>query len=601
MIEMGTFSYSSTPGWVSFSCNSKHERESIKAEIITRIPQSQFQLHSEFDIEMPLQELEIIISNGWRPRPLHTIETRLLNDLKQRRQERNSLFDSSEEVALENITTSLADFNLLRQPTNFQSRNLSRLLRHKAGATFSVPGAGKTSEAICFWLFHRKENERLLIALPKVASMSWKHELNQWLGWDENEILTLNKPANQLRNFLFENSQKKVFLVNYHKMRGAVAQIANFMAATSADGWSMILDESHYIKNNTGSTSLAARQLSSFADGCRLIMTGTPAPQGPQDLQAQAEFIQGLPLSEEQSRNLIEQIYVRTSKEDLELLDPNIEVISRPHKTVHKEAYDDLFENIVEEISPVTGATNLRTIRPHMMTLRRAATDPNSLTGFRISLPRDELPWKFDYVIEQIRRASEEGRKIIVWSTFVSNLENLENLLLEFNPAIVYGAIASDPNASQRGRAKIGTREWMFDKFKFDDSCSVLLANPAACGESISLHHWCNEAIYLDRSYNAAHYLQSKDRIHRYGQHPETGEHTCRINHVNYKILVTDDTIDNHINGRLEEKIEAQNELLESGQFHIALEEEGTSDAIEGEESGGASNQDVLDFINSFR
>ena len=410
--EMGTFSYSSTPGWVSFSCNSKHERESIKAEIITRIPQSQFQLHSEFDIEIPLQELEIIISNGWRPRPLHTIETRLLNDLKQRRQERNSLFDSSEEVTLENITTSLAEFNLLRKPTNFQSRNLSRLLRHKAGATFSVPGAGKTSEAICFWLFHRKENERLLIALPKVASMSWKHELNQWLGWDDNEILTLNKPANQLRNFLFENSQKKVFLVNYHKMRGAVAQIANFMAATSADGWSMILDESHYIKNNTGSTSLAARQLSSFADGCRLIMTGTPAPQGPQDLQAQAEFIQGLPLSEEQSRNLIEQIYVRTSKEDLELLDPNIEVISRPHKTVHREAYDDLFENIVEQISPVSGATNLRTIRPHMMTLRRAATDPNSFTGFRTQLSTDELPLKFDYVMKKLRERQRKAGKL---------------------------------------------------------------------------------------------------------------------------------------------------------------------------------------------
>ena len=132
-------------------------------------------------------------------------------------------------------------------------------------------------------------------------------------------------------------------------MRSAITQIANFMATTSSDGWSMILDESHYIKNNTGSTSLAARQLSSFADGCRLIMTGTPAPQGPQDLQAQAEFIQGLPLSEEQSQNLIEQIYVRTSKEDLELLEPNIEVICRPHKKVHRDVYDDLFENIIEK------------------------------------------------------------------------------------------------------------------------------------------------------------------------------------------------------------------------------------------------------------
>jgi SNF2 family DNA or RNA helicase len=403
-----------------------------------------------------------------------------------------------------------------------------------------------------------------------------------------------------MRAFLIENSEKKVFLVNYHKMRSAITQIANFMATTSSDGWSMILDESHYIKNNTGSTSLAARQLSSFADGCRLIMTGTPAPQGPQDLQAQAEFIQGLPLSEEQSQNLIEQIYVRTSKEDLELLEPNIEVICRPHKKVHRDAYDDLFENIIEEISPVTGATNLKTIRPHMMTLRRAATDPRSVSSLRNLLSPEELPWKYDYVIEEIRRASEEGRKIIVWSTFVSNLENLENLLLEFNPAIVYGAIDSDTNVSQRGRAKIGTREWMFDKFKFDDNCPVLLANPAACGESISLHHWCNEAIYLDRSYNAAHYLQSKDRIHRYGQHPETGEHTCRINQVNYKILVTDNTIDDYIHERLEEKIAAQNDLLESGQFHLPLEEEGTVDAIKGEESGGASNQDVLDFLNRF-
>ena len=118
-------------------------------------------------------------------------------------------------------------------------------------------------------------------------------------------------------------------------------QIANFMAEKSSDGWSMILDESHYIKNNTGSTSLAARQLSSFADGCRLIMTGTPAPQGPEDLQAQAEFIQGLPLSEDESRALIEKIYVRTSKDDLQLLEPNINVISRHHKTPHSEAYRD--------------------------------------------------------------------------------------------------------------------------------------------------------------------------------------------------------------------------------------------------------------------
>ncbi|HEX8455262.1 MAG TPA: hypothetical protein VF647_24505, partial [Longimicrobium sp.] len=47
--------------------------------------------------------------------------------------------------------------------------------------------------------------------------------------------------------------------------------------------------------------------------------------------------------------------------------------------------------------------------------------------------------------------------------------------------------------------------------------CWVMIANPAACSEGISLHTVCHDAIYVDRSYNAAHYLQSVDRIHRLG------------------------------------------------------------------------------------
>ena len=186
-----------------------------------------------------------------------------------------------------------------------------------------------------------------------------------------------------------------------------------------------------------------------------------------------------------------------------------------------------------------------------------------------------------------------------LWSTFLSNLIQLETLLIDFDPAIVYGAIPSDPLASSRGNPRIGSREWMFEKFKNDDNCSVLLANPAACGESISLHHWCDEAIYFERSYNAAHFLQSKDRIHRYGQHPKTREHTCREKEVTYHILITEGSIDEHINNRLNEKIEAQEILLSSGQFHVALEEDGTQDDVGSDESGGASHADIRSFLES--
>ena len=40
-------------------------------------------------------------------------------------------------------------------------------------------------------------------------------------------------------------------------------------------------------------------------------------------------------------------------------------------------------------------------------------------------------------------------------------------------------------------------------------------SNPASTAESISLHEVCNHALYLDRNYNAAQFLQSQDRMHR--------------------------------------------------------------------------------------
>jgi SNF2 family DNA or RNA helicase len=67
----------------------------------------------------------------------------------------------------------------------------------------------------------------------------------------------------------------------------------------------------------------------------------------------------------------------------------------------------------------------------------------------------------------------------------------------------------------------------------------VLVANPAACAESISLHKACAHAIYYDLSYNCAQYLQSLDRIHRVGGSENKPAH--------YYVLQYEDTIDSDI------------------------------------------------------
>ncbi len=82
----------------------------------------------------------------------------------------------------------------------------------------------------------------------------------------------------------------------------------------------------------------------------------------------------------------------------------------------------------------------------------------------------------------------------------------------------------------------------------------ILIANPAAMSEGVSLHKDCHEAIYVDRTYNAGQYLQSVDRIHRLGMDPDV--------HTRIQYLVTEGTIDEVVHRRIAEKADRLGEIL---------------------------------------
>lgn len=67
------------------------------------------------------------------------------------------------------------------------------------------------------------------------------------------------------------------------------------------------------------------------------------------------------------------------------------------------------------------------------------------------------------------------------------------------------------------GEIPIVERNVVVKKFMTDDNCRVLIANPAAAKEGLTLTS-ANNAIYLDRSFKMDDYLQSQDRIHRISQ-----------------------------------------------------------------------------------
>ena len=602
---MGFLEFSERPGWLNYSSNESPDCQRFLSSLqvyVHRILHDWDNYRTEPNLHVSTNDLEFALSRGWIPPSFVEIDAAVSSFLLERIDRRENLFQNTEQVSPQSIDARLSDINIRRTPTTFQLQNLQRMLRFKSAASFSVPGSGKTAEAICYWLYHRTDSERLLIVLPQVATIAWKEELTAWLDWGVDEICVMDKSTDMLTQYLNSNSNKKVFIVNYQKMQIAEEVIARFMTNHSHDGWSIVLDESHYVKNYRGTRSQAVRRLGSLTNGVKVILTGIPAPQGIEDLQAQAEFLHGVLIESDDATELINSIFVRTTKEQLGLLPQNVNLIARVHKPQHATVYsnlEDITRNTIQSLEASQNSAQFRRqIRPHMMHLRRAATDPSQIDR---AAAGEELPWKFDYVIAAVEEARREHRKVIIWSSFTLTLLRLEELLLQYNPSLVYGGIPSDKFQTRGIKPQEGTREWMFEEFKNNPSVTVLLANPAACGESISLHHWCNEAIYVDRSYNAAHFLQSKDRIHRYGNHPITDVATCAQTPVNYHILITQDTIDEHIDTRLNDKIDLQEEILSSGRFEEALEEPETNVIceVDGLQETGTSITDIQDFLDS--
>ncbi len=162
-----------------------------------------------------------------------------------------------------------------------------------------------------------------------------------------------------------------------------------------------------------------------------------------------------------------------------------------------------------------------------------------------------QTPRKFVELSKIVKTNAAQGRKTLIWSNFVRNLETLGQLLTPFAPAIVHGGITDNTATSVPGR----TRQGELDRFRAGDSgCMVLLANPASLGEGVSLHKACQDAVYLDRTFNAGQYLQSVDRIHRLDEEPKE---------VRITFLETLETIDTVVDQRVAAKVVQMGVLLD--------------------------------------
>lgn len=448
--------------------------------------------------------------------------------------------------------------------TPFQLRDVARLLSVGHGANFSVPGAGKTrvSLAVFSALHRRGAVARMLVVSPKSAYEAWQEEAKQCFSTPlDVQVLGKSVPASA-----------DILLVNYERLDRALAGLSQWLRAAPV---MLLLDEAHRMKLGGAGVYGAACMALGPLSRVRMILSGTPAPNGAKDLENLFSFIwpghgrrvvtqavDGGDLAH--ASQVLRPMYTRTTKDELGLPPVETRVRRIPMPPLHREIYDALRGQF--SARAMADRTDFEALGKSALRLLMAATSPallvagstrheplhfrvppleaaegDSLTMLLRQLPDYELPPKYQEALSIVSANAAAGRKTLVWTSFVRSITSLQALLAPFQSAAVHGGTPD--------------REAELRRFREDPDCTVLISNPATLGEGISLHQVCHDAVYVDRDFQAGRFLQSLDRIHRLGL--DTGTQT-RVT-----VLAAEGSVDDVVAFRLAEKLDFMGRILD--------------------------------------
>lgn len=474
-----------------------------------------------------------------------------------------------------------------------QEKALKRFIAMLNPADFSVPGSGKTTVALAFFDFLKKNNiiDKLFVVGPLSCFAPWEEEFSLCFGHNPKSVRLKGDPTQRIKIF-FNVPQYELILCSYQMAHQEEDSIKKLLLQNKC---LLVLDESHNIKRYTGGVwSESLLRIAPFATR-RMILTGTPAPYGLSDLWTQFtflwfsrtllgykyEFETDLEIKgENYLRDKINPFFYRVTKSELHLPEPDVSV-----KFLKKDQWPPIQKKIIRLLELETMnyikrigleeddfATVQRWRRARIIRLLQASSNPALLASRALELddPGDatefdsnllnlvktynenEKSAKIDWCERTTRSLVSKGNKVVIWTWFVNNIKLLQKLLSDLKPLVVFGEVK--PFEEPEDTKSEESRERNIREFKLSSTRNVLIANPSACAESISLHKVCHNAIYMERTFNCGQFLQSMDRIHRVGLPAETK--------TTYHIPVMDCAIERLIDKKLHSRQRILYELL---------------------------------------
>lgn len=447
-----------------------------------------------------------------------------------------------------------------------QETGTNFLREREAAALFDEQGLGKSKQLIDAIAQDIAAGvlDGALIICPSILKITWGEEIEKHSG----QRYAVFGSGRKARRDAFRSLRAAFYIINYEAVS---SEVMSLRALLRFKRIALVLDESHRIKSPEAKVTTAVLSLRKEA-AKRYIMTGTPVANTPVDVWSQIFFLDdGELLGDtfekftarylgpgggyrriDELRSHLDSIGIRREKEG---------TVSLPKKSIsrvpvalaprQREMYETLREELqiwVRTLSGENVITQAENILTRLIRLAQIASNPGLVdAGY------SETPAKFTVLDELLETYLPRAQKVIVWTSFVSNIEKLLTRYKHLKPVALHGEMSND------------ARTAAVKAFKSDPAVRLLVANPAAAREGLTLTE-SSCAIYLDRTFNLVDFLQSQDRIHRLSQTRD-----CDI-----VLLLAERTVDEFIDFALAQKHRlakyTQNDTTEIAAEDLALE-----------------------------
>ncbi len=417
---------------------------------------------------------------------------------------------------------------------------------------FDEQGAGKTVSVISAWdlLCARDVLDRMLVVAPKSMLPEWARDLDRFCA-GQYSVRVLSGDLRTKRRDL--NSHADVIVCNFETVVTLEHELRALLSRGAGRSL-LVCDESFMVKNLDAVRSRALRRLREWAVRA-WVLCGTPAPNAPGDLVGQFDLADlgmtfgdvTLPEERAQAAPVVTAVlaergaWLRSLKRDVlpDLPAKSFDVVHLDMAPEQGAAYSAARRALVEDLRRV-GDTGFKREITTFAARRTAMLQLSSHPGAILDA-YDEVPAKLaalDTLLAEL--VERDGEKVVLWSYFTYSLNAV------FHRFAHLGAVRYDGSVTDVNERRAAVR-----RFQEDDACRLFVANPAAAGAGLTLHA-ARVAVYESFSNQAAHFLQSLDRIHRRGQDRA----------VRYVVLQCHGTLDSVELDRLRRKEASAQDLL---------------------------------------